>query len=152
MKAYPDSPAFTEPVFDAFYGPVSRLEDAREYTQFDFEPQLSPNDRYLLFPGVGSYSGPGSGAPPDAENTGMWFVNLETGEIRQLLSRAKPFTWSPPIAIRLPTLMTTPFTRYLLPKVLNLKPSSHILICGICMPVGRQWAAPLPPYPRLREN
>ncbi len=95
LKAYPDSLAFTETVFDAFYGPVARMEDARQYTSFNFGPQLSPNGRYLLLPGVGGYSGPGSGAPPDAENVGLWFVNLQTDEVRQLLPRAKVFTWSP---------------------------------------------------------
>ena len=95
LKAYPDSGAFTEPVFDTFYGPQARLENARQYTQFNFEPQLSPNGRYLLLPGVGGYSGPGSGAPPDAENVGLWFVNLQSDDVRQLLPRAKVFTWSP---------------------------------------------------------
>ncbi|MCZ7671802.1 MAG: hypothetical protein M5U34_34070 [Chloroflexi bacterium] len=63
LKAYPDALAFTEPVFQTFYGPVSRLEDARQYTHFNFSPQLSPNGRYLLLPGIGGYSGPGTGAP-----------------------------------------------------------------------------------------
>jgi Tol biopolymer transport system component len=95
LKTYPYHPAFSGDVFDHFYGPVERMEDVRMYTQFNFGPQMSPNGRYLLLPGVGGYSGPGSGAPPDAENTGLWFVNLQPGETRQLLPRAKLFTWSP---------------------------------------------------------
>ncbi|MFO7684364.1 MAG: hypothetical protein R6X34_30405 [Chloroflexota bacterium] len=95
LKAYPDSLAFTETVFDTFYGSVACMEDVRQYTSFNFEPQLSPNGRYLLLPGVGGYSGPGSGAPADAENVGLWFVNLQTEAVRQLLPRAKAFTWSP---------------------------------------------------------
>jgi hypothetical protein len=87
LEAYPDQPAFNEEVFDAFYGPEARMEGVRRYTDFNFGPQLSPNGRYLLLPGLGGYGGP--------DNTGLWFVNLQTNDVRQLLPRAKVFTWSP---------------------------------------------------------
>ena len=86
LKTYPHIPAFSEDVFGRFYGPVSRMEDVRMYTRFNFGPQLSPNGRYLLLPGVGGYGG---------DNTGLWFVNLQTDEARQLLNRPKAATWSP---------------------------------------------------------
>ncbi len=91
LKAYPDSGAFTEPAFDTLYGPEIRMDDVRRYTEFSFGPQLSPNGRYLLLPGVGGYEG----SPFAVDNTGLWFVNLQTDEVRQLLPRAKAFTWSP---------------------------------------------------------
>lgn len=86
LKTYPNHPAFSGDVFDHFYGPEERVEDVRMYTQFSFGPQLSPNGRYLLLPGVGGYGG---------DNTGLWFVNLQTNAVRQLLYRPKAATWSP---------------------------------------------------------
>ena len=91
LKAYPDSLAFTEPAFDHFYGPVARMDHVGMYTSHNFGPQLSPNGRYLLLPGVGGYEG----SPFEEDNTGLWFVNLQTDDVRQLLPRAKAFTWSP---------------------------------------------------------
>lgn len=51
LAAYPFQRAFTEAVFDTFYGPEARMEDVRRYTQLNFGPQLSPNGRYLLVRG-----------------------------------------------------------------------------------------------------
>ena len=95
LEAFPSHPAFGEEVFDAFYGPEARMEDVRRYTQFNFGPQLSPDGRYLLLSGVSGYGCPEYGGPADSDSVGLWFVNLQTEAIRQLLLCPKPFTWSP---------------------------------------------------------
>ncbi len=91
LHTYPAHPAFTAEVFDHFYSAEARMEDARGYTGFNFGPQLSPNGRYLLLPGVGGYGGFEFGG----DNTGFWLANLQTAEMRQLLPQAKAATWSP---------------------------------------------------------
>lgn len=85
LKTYPYHPAFSGDVFDHFYGPAANTE-VDTYTRLNFGPQLSPNGRYLLLPGVGGFGG---------HNNGLWFVNLQTGEARKLLLKPKPATWSP---------------------------------------------------------
>ena len=91
LKAYPYSDAFSGELFDTFYGPEVQMENVRRYTQFNFGPQLSPNGRYLLLPGVGGYGGLEHGG----SNTGLWLLNLQTDALRQLLPQAKVATWSP---------------------------------------------------------
>ncbi len=85
LKTYPYYSAFSEDVFDHFYGMEPHTE-VDMYTRFNFGPQLSPNGRYLLLPGIGGYGG---------HNNGSWFINLQTGEARQLLLKPKVATWSP---------------------------------------------------------
>jgi len=91
IKTFPPHPGLNADVFDQFYGRQVQMEDVRRYTQFNFGPQLSPNGRYLLLPGVGGYGG----AEYGVEYTGLWLVNLQTDEARQLLPQAKIATWSP---------------------------------------------------------
>jgi Tol biopolymer transport system component len=82
LKTYPYHPAFSGDVFDHFYGRVDSME-VDMYTRFNFGPQLSPNGRYLLLPGI------------YGNNTGLWLVNLQTDEARQFLNSPKAATWSP---------------------------------------------------------
>ena len=56
----------------------------------NFRPQMSPNKRYVLLPGIGGYVGPGSEL-----GTGLWLADLQDDHLRQILPRAKIATWSP---------------------------------------------------------
>lgn len=89
LKGWPHLPIFDQPVFDTFYGEVAKAQGIALYF-LNFQPQLSPNGRYLLLPGIGGYT------PPDGDlGIGLWLVDLAEGTLRQLLPQAKIATWSP---------------------------------------------------------
>ncbi len=89
LSSWPASPPFTEELFATFYGRTAHAEDMRRYF-FNFRPQLSPDGRYLILPGVSGY-----GRPPQDKNVGLWLVDLVDGHLRRLLPRPVIADWSP---------------------------------------------------------
>jgi hypothetical protein len=92
LRTWPDSAAFDHPIFKTFYGEVQGGDDGMGLSRyfFNFRPQVSPNGRYTLLPGIGGYTNPNGDL-----GTGLWLLDLQTGSIRQILSQAKITTWNP---------------------------------------------------------
>lgn len=86
LRTLPALPYLTAD-FDVLYGPSENNAPGRYF--FNFRPQLSPNGRYLLVPGLASYP------EYDVEGTGTWLIDLEAGAARELLSDGVIATWSP---------------------------------------------------------
>ena len=82
-------PIFDQPVFNIFYGEVAKAPEIAPYF-LNFRPQLSPNGRYLLLPGMG-----GDTSPSGELGVGLWLVDLAEDKMRQLLPQARIATWSP---------------------------------------------------------
>lgn len=76
-------------VFSRFYGDAGSSRDVSLYLS-NFRPQLSPDGRYLLLPGIGGYA-----ERPEHPNTGLWLADLSTGTLRQLLPQVPVMDWSP---------------------------------------------------------
>jgi dipeptidyl aminopeptidase/acylaminoacyl peptidase len=88
FRTLPPLPQFDPASFDTLYGPRSGSEDFSMFFA-DFQPQLSPDGRQLLIPGLASYPEYG------VEGTGTWLVDLATGAARQLLPSGVSATWNP---------------------------------------------------------
>jgi len=89
LNTWSNLPIFNQPVFDTFYGEVQKPLEIGPY--FDnFRPQLSPNNRYLILPGIGGYTNPNGDL-----GTGLWLADLHTETVRQLLPQAKIVSWNP---------------------------------------------------------
>lgn len=88
LRAWPNSLAFDQPIFETFYGEVDSIDPSRYF--FNFRPQASPNGRYILLQGVGGYTNSNGDL-----GTGLWLADLQEGIVRQLLPQAKIATWSP---------------------------------------------------------
>lgn len=89
LKIWPESLSPEQPEFDIFYGEVATTDDIDRYF-FNFRPQVSPNGRYILLPGIGGYPHPNNDL-----GTGLWLFDLQEGKTRQLLPQAKIATWNP---------------------------------------------------------
>ncbi len=89
LKILSDRWDIEQPIFDRFYGEARQSEDIAHYF-LNFRPQISPNGRYILMPGIGGYTNPNGDL-----GTGLWLADLQGGRIRQLLPQAKIATWSP---------------------------------------------------------
>jgi Tol biopolymer transport system component len=88
FKTWPPLPFLDSAVFDTLYGERQYAADMSMFFM-DFAPKLSPDGRYVLVPGLASH--------PEAaiEGTGTWLIDLELGEVRQLLPDGVIATWSP---------------------------------------------------------
>lgn len=89
FRTLPALPFVDPAVFDAFYG-SDTLKDTLNLFFFNLRPQLSPNGRYLLVPGLTTRPEWGI-----EEGTGTWLLDLEAGTARRLLPDGKVATWSP---------------------------------------------------------
>ncbi|MCP5095451.1 MAG: hypothetical protein GY943_07860 [Chloroflexi bacterium] len=89
MKALPIISSFNAPILDTIYGEGFSGDGLSNYL-LNFRPQLSPNGRYLLIPGIGGYQNPNGDL-----GTGLWLADLEEGTSHQLLPQTKVTTWSP---------------------------------------------------------
>ena len=89
LRAWPDNSLFEQPVFSVFYGETAKSSDIDLYF-LNFRPQLSPNGRYLLLPGIGGYK-----RPDNDPGTGLWLADLHMENVRKLLPQAKIATWNP---------------------------------------------------------
>ena len=82
--------AFLDPtVFDLFYGATKFSSEGMGRFFQEVSPQLSPDGRYLLLPGLAAYP------PAGVEGTGLWLIDLVEGTSRELLPDGKIATWSP---------------------------------------------------------
>lgn len=88
FRTLPALPFLDPEVFDALYGKSDNMGDIGNFF-FDFRPQISPDGRYLLVPGLVAWP------QYDVEGTGTWLIDLEAGEARQLLPDGVIATWSP---------------------------------------------------------
>lgn len=89
FKTLPPLPFLDPTVFDLFYGSIEFASDEMARFFQGFSPQLSPDGRYLLVPGVGSIPEIG------VEGTGLWLIDLSQGTARMLLPDGRFATWSP---------------------------------------------------------
>lgn len=81
--------SFLDPtIFDILYG-KSEYADDMELFFLNFRPQLSPNGRYILVPGLAGYPEYG------VEGTGTWLIDLGASTTRQLLPDGVIATWNP---------------------------------------------------------
>lgn len=77
-------------VFDSLYGRYQyHSTDDVNLRFLYFRPQLSPDNRYLLVPGVGSIP------EENIMGTGLWLIDLFGQTARQLLTEPRITTWSP---------------------------------------------------------
>ena len=83
----PPLPGPDPAAFDTLYGSNQGEGPARYFR--DFRPQLSPDGRYILVPGLAGYPEYG------VEGTGTWLIDLTTGAARELLPDGVIATWSP---------------------------------------------------------
>ena len=88
FRTLPTLPRLDPAAFDALYGADQGMPDFSMFFA-DFRPQLSPDGRYVVVPGLHSYPEYG------VEGTGTWLLDLVAGEARQLLPDGVIATWSP---------------------------------------------------------
>ena len=88
FRTLPPLPQLAAVGFDSLYGPYT---DSSDFSLFfaDFRPQLSPDGRMLLVPGLASYPEHG------VEGTGTWLVDLTAKTARRLLPGGVSATWNP---------------------------------------------------------
>ena len=77
FRTLPPLPGPDPAAFDTLYGSNQGEGPARYFR--DFRPQLSPDSRYILVPGLVSYPEYG------VVGTGTWLIDLTTGAARELL-------------------------------------------------------------------
>jgi hypothetical protein len=90
FRTLPALPQLDPAGFDTLYGPRDRLEDFSMFFA-NFQPQLSPDGRQLLVPGLVSY--PEYGV--EGTGTWLWLIDLASGTARQLLPNGVIATWNP---------------------------------------------------------
>jgi len=87
FRTSPSLPFLDPAIFDTFYGESMQIEPIGMFLD-EFHPQLSPNEQYLLIPGLASYPEYG------VEGTGTWLIDLEAGEARKILPDGVIATWN----------------------------------------------------------
>jgi hypothetical protein len=90
FKTLPIVAPFDHSVFTDFYGPIAPNSSDIAFYFLTFFPQLPPNGRYLLLPGIGGFTNPSGEL-----GTGLWLADMKDYTLRQLLAQAKAPTWSP---------------------------------------------------------
>lgn len=88
FRMQPKPSFLDDELFSTFYG-KSEYADDMELFFLNFRPQLSPNGRYILVPGLASYPEYG------VEGTGTWLIDLGASTTRQLLPDGVIATWNP---------------------------------------------------------
>lgn len=89
FKSWPTLAALDSDAFATLYGKTANAADNPGMLFFDYGPQLAPDGRHLLIPGI---TGSPDGSVP---GTGLWLFELTTGAARQLLPRTQVATWNP---------------------------------------------------------
>lgn len=87
FRTLPSLPYLDPTMFDTFYGESAQMESIGMFLD-ELHPQLSPNEQYLLIPGLASYPEYG------VEGTGTWLLDLEAGAARKLLPDGVIATWN----------------------------------------------------------
>lgn len=88
FRTAPSLPFLDPLIFNTFYGESEQIDPIGMFLD-EFHPQLSPNRRYLLVPGLTSYPEIG------IQGTGTWLLDLKAKEARMLLPNGVIATWSP---------------------------------------------------------
>lgn len=89
FKTLPPLPFLDPAVFDLFYGSIEFAPEGMSRFFHEVNPQLSPDGRYLLLPGLAD--NPSAGV----EGTGLWLLDLVGEVARELLPDGKFATWNP---------------------------------------------------------
>lgn len=122
FRTLPGLPFIDPAVFDTFYGEQARMSEGGIGMFLDeFRPQVSPDSRYVLLPGLTNFPEYG------IEGTGTWLLDLVAGTARQLFPDGVLTTWNPTsdaIAyVQEDTLYTLGVTEDALPQPLFQHPS-----------------------------
>lgn len=91
VRTRPALPFMDSDAFDIFYGPLRNAPRPDNMSMYfdEFRPQVSPDGRYVLLPGLTA------NPVNDTEGTGTWLIDLAGQSARQLFPGSVIARWSP---------------------------------------------------------
>lgn len=89
VSTFPSISTMNQPEFESFYGEVAQAEDLWLYF-LNFFPQQSFDRNWISLPGIGGYD-----APNGNLGSGLWLIDIQGNEVKQVLPQAEIVSWSP---------------------------------------------------------